>query len=93
MLEKIRTAIPGVALRTSFIVGFPGETDDDFKELLDFVTAAEFDHLGVFLYSNEETSKSFPLPNQVPAAPLDAAEAIDVAATEGLAKEPPAHGG
>ena len=66
MLEKIRTSIPGVALRTSFIVGYPGETDDDFKELLDFVAAAEFDHLGVFLYSNEETSKSFELPNQVP---------------------------
>jgi ribosomal protein S12 methylthiotransferase len=65
MLEKIRAAIPGVALRTSFIVGYPGETDDDFKELLDFVTAAEFDHLGVFLYSNEESSKSFELPNQV----------------------------
>jgi len=67
MLEKIRTAIPGVALRTSFIVGYPGETDDDFKALLDFVNAAEFDHLGVFLYSNEETSRSFELPNQVPA--------------------------
>jgi ribosomal protein S12 methylthiotransferase len=68
MLEKIRAAIPGVALRTSFIVGYPGETEDDFKQLLDFVTAAEFDHLGVFLYSNEESSKSFELPNQVPAA-------------------------
>jgi ribosomal protein S12 methylthiotransferase len=68
MLEKIRTAIPGVALRTSFIVGFPGETDEDFKALLDFVAMAEFDHLGVFLYSNEETSGSFGLPNQVPAA-------------------------
>jgi ribosomal protein S12 methylthiotransferase len=67
MLEKIRASIPGVALRTSFIVGFPGESDDDFKELLEFITAAEFDHLGVFLYSNEETSKSFELPNQVPA--------------------------
>ncbi len=67
MLEKIRAAIPGVPLRTSSIVGFPGETDDDFKVLLDFVAAAEFDHLGVFLYSNEETSRSFELPNQVPA--------------------------
>jgi ribosomal protein S12 methylthiotransferase len=56
-----------VALRTSFIVGFPGETEDDFKALLDLVAAAEFDHLGVFLYSNEESSKSFELPNQVPA--------------------------
>ncbi len=66
LLEKIRVAVPGVALRTSFIVGFPGETDDDFKALLDFVSAAEFDHLGVFLYSNEETSGSFALPDQVP---------------------------
>jgi ribosomal protein S12 methylthiotransferase len=66
LLEKIRTAIPSVALRTSFIVGFPGETEDDFKMLLDFVAAAEFDHLGVFLYSNEESSRSFALPDQVP---------------------------
>ncbi len=65
MLEKIRRSIPGVALRTSMIVGFPGETEDDFKNLLDFVAAAEFDHLGVFLYSNEESSASFALPNQV----------------------------
>ena len=67
LMERIRAAIPGVALRTSFIVGFPGETDDDFRALLDFVAAAEFDHLGVFLYSNEEGSRSFALPNQVPA--------------------------
>lgn len=67
MLEKLRAAIPGVALRTSFIVGFPGETDDDFKALMDFIAAAEFDHLGVFLYSNEETSRSFALRNQVAA--------------------------
>lgn len=66
MLEKIRAAIPDVTLRTSMIVGFPGESEQDFQALLDFVAAAEFDHLGVFLYSNEETSASFPLPNQVP---------------------------
>jgi ribosomal protein S12 methylthiotransferase len=65
LLEKIRAAIRGVALRTSFIVGFPGETEDDFQALLDFVAAVEFDHLGVFLYSNEETSRSYGLPNQV----------------------------
>ena len=65
MLERIRRAIPDVALRTSFIVGFPGETEDDFKALEDFVAAARFDHLGVFLYSNEETSGSYELPNQV----------------------------
>jgi ribosomal protein S12 methylthiotransferase len=68
MLAKIRRSIPGVALRTSMIVGFPGETEDDFKALLDFVQAAEFDHLGVFLYSNEESSASFALPQQVRAS-------------------------
>ena len=67
MLEKIRRVMPEAALRTSMIVGFPGETEDDFRALTDFVTAAEFDHLGVFLYSNEETSGSFGLANQVPA--------------------------
>ncbi len=65
ILEKVRAAIPGVALRSSFIVGFPGESEEDFRRLLDFVEAAQFDHLGVFLYSNEETSRSFKLPNQV----------------------------
>jgi ribosomal protein S12 methylthiotransferase len=49
-------------------VGFPGETEEDFQRLLSFVEAAQFDHLGVFLYSNEETSSSYRLPGQVPAA-------------------------
>ncbi|MGA2606653.1 MAG: 30S ribosomal protein S12 methylthiotransferase RimO [Terriglobia bacterium] len=68
LMERIRAAIPGVTLRTSLIVGFPGETEEDFKLLLSFVEAAQFDHLGVFLYSNEETSSSYALPGQVPAA-------------------------
>jgi len=68
LVEKIRVAMPDVALRTSFIVGFPGETEEDFQLLLSFVEAAQFDHLGVFLYSNEETSSSFALPGQVTAA-------------------------
>ena len=68
LLEKIRATIPGVTLRTSFIVGFPGETEKDFERLLSFVETAQFDHLGVFLYSNEETSSSYALPGQVPAA-------------------------
>jgi ribosomal protein S12 methylthiotransferase len=67
LLEKIRAAIPDVTLRTSFIVGFPGETEEDFECLLSLVEAAQFDHLGVFLYSNEETSSSYALPGQVPA--------------------------
>ncbi len=68
MLEKIRRAIPDATLRTSMIVGFPGETEDDFKTLLDFVEAAEFNHLGVFLYSNEETCGAYEMDGQVPAA-------------------------
>ncbi len=68
LLERIRAAIPNAALRTSFIVGFPGETEDDFKALQDFVEAAQFDHLGVFLYSNEESSGSYALPGQVAAS-------------------------
>ena len=68
MLEKIRLAIPEATLRTTMIVGFPGETEADFAALLEFVEAAQFDHLGVFLYSNEETSGAHELPDQVPAA-------------------------
>jgi ribosomal protein S12 methylthiotransferase len=68
LIERIRAAIPELTLRTSFIVGFPGETEEDFQRLLSFVEAAQFDHLGVFLYSNEETSSSYALPGQVPAA-------------------------
>jgi ribosomal protein S12 methylthiotransferase len=65
MLDRARRAIPGVSIRTSFIVGFPGETEKDFRELCDFVRAAEFDWMGVFAYSNEDTSKSFALENKV----------------------------
>jgi ribosomal protein S12 methylthiotransferase len=54
LLDRIRTRLPGVALRTTFIVGFPGETDADYAELQSFVTAVEFDHVGVFTYSHEE---------------------------------------
>src|ERR1700723_3358296 len=67
MLEQARKAIPGVSIRTSFIVGFPGETDNDFRELCDFVRSAEFDWMGVFAYSDEDTSKSFALENKVDA--------------------------
>jgi len=65
MLEKIRRAIPGVSIRTSFIVGFPGETEKDFQELCDFVRAAEFDWMGVFAYSDEDAAKSFAYENKV----------------------------
>ncbi len=67
LIERIRRAIPGVAIRSSFIVGFPGETEADFRELLGFVRAAEFDWLGVFDYSDDETSESYSLDGKVDA--------------------------
>ncbi len=67
LIERVRRTIPGVAIRTSFIVGFPGETDRDFEELCSFVKAAEFDRLGVFSYSDEDTSGSYGLDGKVDA--------------------------
>ena len=65
LLEKIRATIPGVTLRTSFIVGFPGETASDFEELCDFVHAARFDWMGVFEYSDVDNAESFGLDDKV----------------------------
>jgi ribosomal protein S12 methylthiotransferase len=65
LLGRMRATIPGVALRTSFIVGFPGETDADFRELCDFVKAAEFDWMGVFPYSDVDNASSFALDSKV----------------------------
>ena len=61
LIEKARATVPGIVLRTSFIVGFPGETDEDFKQLCDFVAAAKIDWLGVFSYSDEEGAAAFEL--------------------------------
>ena len=65
LIERIRRTIPGVAIRTSMIVGFPGETAEDFDELCQFVAAARFDRLGVFSYSDEDTSASYGLDGKV----------------------------
>src|ERR1039457_5341451 len=65
LLERIRRTIPGVAIRTSFITGFPGETAEDFEELCRFVEAARFDNLGGFTYSDEDTSASYALDAKV----------------------------
>ena len=67
MVERVRDRVPGVAFRTTFIVGFPGETDEDFRQLTTFVEQAEFDHLGVFTYSDEEGTAAFDLDGRVPA--------------------------
>jgi ribosomal protein S12 methylthiotransferase len=66
LLAKIRARVPGVALRTTFIVGFPGETEADFAELLAFIEAVRFDHVGVFTYSHEEGTTAYGLADDVP---------------------------
>jgi ribosomal protein S12 methylthiotransferase len=68
LLSKIRDRVPGVTLRTTFIVGFPGETDADFAELEGFVADTGFDHVGVFTYSHEEGTRAFALEDNVPTA-------------------------
>mgnify|MGYP004499107273 FL=1 len=65
IINKIRREIPNVVLRTSLIVGFPGETEADFKELLEFVRDAKFDRLGTFMYSKEEGTPAARLPEQI----------------------------
>jgi ribosomal protein S12 methylthiotransferase len=67
LLTKLRDRIPNLVMRSSFIVGFPGETEDDFKELCEFVEEQRFQHMGAFEFSREEGTPSFDLPNQLTA--------------------------
>jgi len=67
LIETVRRHVPGIALRTTFIVGYPGETEEHFQHLLDFVRWAEFDHLGAFMYSREEGTPAARLKPQVSA--------------------------
>jgi ribosomal protein S12 methylthiotransferase len=67
LIEQIKKEVPGIALRTSLIVGYPGETEKDFKELMNFVSDVKFDRLGVFTYSHEESTKAFKLKDNVSA--------------------------
>lgn len=66
LLGKLRSSIPGIVLRTSLLVGFPGETEKDYEILLEFVRKYKFDRLGIFMYSKEEGTPSFAMPGQVP---------------------------
>ena len=66
LLDKIRNKIPEIAIRTTMIAGHPGETEQDFGELLDFVEKSRFDRLGVFTYSHEDNTHSFTMPDDVP---------------------------
>jgi ribosomal protein S12 methylthiotransferase len=65
-LAKIRSAIPEVAIRTTFILGYPGETETEFQELLDFIQEIKFDHVGAFTFSFEPGTASEPLGDPVP---------------------------
>jgi ribosomal protein S12 methylthiotransferase len=65
LIERVRKRVPGIAVRTTFITGFPGETHEDFEELLAFVKKVEFDRVGVFTYSDEEGTPAYNLPNKV----------------------------
>ncbi|PYK41603.1 MAG: 30S ribosomal protein S12 methylthiotransferase RimO [Verrucomicrobia bacterium] len=65
LVDKLRSGIPGVALRTTFIVGFPGETEKEFETLLNFIRNTRFERLGIFKYSQEEGSRAAKMPNQI----------------------------
>ncbi len=65
LIGRVRAAVPGIAIRTTFITGFPGETEEDFEELIKFVQNCRFDNLGVFTYSDEEGTAAYDLPNKV----------------------------
>lgn len=66
LIKKLRDKIPGVAIRTAFIVGYPGETEESFQKLYDFVKCARFDRMGVFEYSREKNTTSYSMEHQVP---------------------------
>jgi ribosomal protein S12 methylthiotransferase len=67
LIAKLRSGIPRVALRTTFIIGFPGETETEFETLLDFIEQTRFERLGIFKYSREEGSRAAKMPGQIPA--------------------------
>jgi ribosomal protein S12 methylthiotransferase len=67
LIRRVREKVPGITIRTTFITGFPGETEADFEELMAFVRNCEFDNVGVFTYSDEEGTPAFDLPDKVDA--------------------------
>src|SRR6185369_3821386 len=65
LIKRIRAGVPGIALRTTFIVGFPGETEASFKTLLDFIRETKFERLGVFSYSKEDGTRAGTMAGQI----------------------------
>jgi len=87
LIGKLRAGIPGVALRTTFIVGFPGETEAEFETLLDFVGRTRFERLGIFKYSQEEGSRAAKMSNQIPAKIKNARYRIAMAIQQKIAHD------
>jgi len=87
LIGKLRAGIPGVALRTTFIVGFPGETEAEFETLLDFIRRTRFERLGIFKYSQEEGSRAAKMLNQIPARIKNARYRIAMSIQQQIAHE------
>src|SRR5438128_6136835 len=87
LIDKLRAGIPGVALRTTFIVGFPGETEAEFETLLDFIRQTRFERLGIFKYSQEEGSRAAKMPNQITAKVTNARYSASMSIQQQIAYE------
>ena len=87
LVARLRAGIPGLAIRTTFIAGFPGETDAQFETLLEFIRSARFDRMGVFTYSQESGSRAAKMPDQISATVKKARYRKAMAAQQEVAKE------
>jgi ribosomal protein S12 methylthiotransferase len=87
LIDRLRSGIPGVALRTTFIVGFPGETEEEFETLLKFIQKTRFERLGIFKYSQEEGSRAAKMPNQIPLKLKNARYRMAMSIQQGIAHE------
>ena len=87
LVKRLRAGIPGLAIRTTFIAGFPGETDAQFETLLGFIEEAKFDRMGIFTYSQEQGSRAAKLPNQISPAVKKTRYRKAMAAQQKIAKE------
>ncbi|HKA35876.1 MAG TPA: radical SAM protein, partial [Thermoanaerobaculia bacterium] len=87
MIERMREKVPSIAIRTTFIVGFPGEGEAEFRELCEFIRCAEFDNLGAFTYSPEPGSASEPLGDPVPAVEKETRKAFLLSLQQPIARK------
>lgn len=87
IIDRIKAALPEAVLRTTFIVGFPGESDEQFQHLVEFVKRHEFDHVGVFTFSPEEETPAFSMDNQVPQEVMDERRDILMSIQQGISQK------